>query len=49
MKTKVDMNNKEREFYGIGVGPGDSELVTLKAVRIIKSVDCFFAPRAGYS
>jgi precorrin-2/cobalt-factor-2 C20-methyltransferase len=40
------MNNKEGEFYGIGVGPGDSELVTLKAVRIIKSVDCVFAPRA---
>ena len=46
MKTKVDMNNKGGEFYGIGVGPGDSELITLKAVRIIKSVDCIFAPRA---
>ncbi len=46
MKTKVDMNNEEGVFYGIGVGPGDSELVTLKAVRIIKSVDCIFAPRA---
>ena len=40
------MNNNLGEFYGIGVGPGDSELVTLKAVRIIKSVDCVFAPRA---
>ena len=46
MKIKVDMNNNLGEFYGIGVGPGDSELVTLKAVRIIKSVDCIFAPRA---
>jgi len=46
MKSKVDMNNSLGEFYGIGVGPGDSELVTLKAVRIIKSVDCIFAPRA---
>jgi len=46
MKTKVDMNNETGEFYGIGVGPGDSELVTVKAVRIIKSVDCIFAPRA---
>lgn len=46
MKSKADMNNKVGEFYGIGVGPGDSELVTLKAVRIIKSVDCIFAPRA---
>ncbi len=40
------MNNETGEFYGIGVGPGDSELVTVKAVRIIKSVDCIFAPRA---
>ncbi len=40
------MNNKVGEFYGIGVGPGDSELITLKALRIIKSVDCIFAPRA---
>jgi precorrin-2/cobalt-factor-2 C20-methyltransferase len=40
------MNNKTGDFYGIGVGPGDSELLTVKAVRIIKSVDCIFAPRA---
>ncbi|KHE92174.1 MAG: precorrin-2 C20-methyltransferase [Candidatus Scalindua brodae] len=46
MKTKVYMNNETGEFYGIGVGPGDSELITVKAVRIIKSVDCIFAPRA---
>ena len=46
MKTKVDMNNEAGNFYGIGVGPGDSELLTLKAVRIIKEVDCIFAPRA---
>ena len=46
MKTKVDMNNGAGNFYGIGVGPGDSELLTIKAARIIKSVDCIFAPRA---
>jgi precorrin-2/cobalt-factor-2 C20-methyltransferase len=40
------MNSEAGDFYGIGVGPGDSELVTVKAVRIIKSVDCIFAPRA---
>ncbi len=34
-------------FYGIGVGPGDKELITLKAVRIIKSADCIFVPKAG--
>jgi precorrin-2/cobalt-factor-2 C20-methyltransferase len=46
MKTRVDMNKEPGEFYGIGVGPGDNELLTVKAVRIIKEVDCIFAPRA---
>ncbi len=40
------MNNGLGNFYGIGVGPGDNELLTLKAVRIIKSVDCVFVPKA---
>ncbi len=30
-------------FYGIGVGPGDPELLTLKAVRILHHVDIVFA------
>jgi len=42
----VNKDNATGEFYGVGVGPGDNELITLKAVRIIKSVDCIFAPRA---
>ena len=46
MKTRVDMNKEPGDFYGIGVGPGDNELLTVKAVRIIKEVDCIFAPRA---
>ena len=40
------MNKEAGNFYGVGVGPGDSELLTVKAVRIIKAVDCIFAPRA---
>lgn len=40
------MNNEFGNFYGVGVGPGDNELLTLKAVRIIKSVDCIFVPKA---
>jgi precorrin-2/cobalt-factor-2 C20-methyltransferase len=46
MKTRLDMKKETGNFYGIGVGPGDRELITIKAVRIIKSVNCIFAPRA---
>jgi len=31
-------------LYGIGVGPGDPELLTLKAVRIIRECDAIFVP-----
>lgn len=31
-------------FYGVGVGPGDPELVTLKAVRIIREVPVIAYP-----
>jgi len=30
-------------LYGIGVGPGDPELITLKAVKILRQVDVVFA------
>lgn len=30
-------------LFGIGVGPGDPELVTLKAVRVLGAVDAVFA------
>ncbi len=30
-------------LYGIGVGPGDPELITLKAVNILRRVDVVFA------
>lgn len=32
------------KLYGIGVGPGDPELMTLKAVRIIKECDIIAVP-----
>ena len=37
------MDVKAGVFYGIGVGPGDPELLTLKAVKVLKSVDIVFA------
>lgn len=33
-------------LYGIGVGPGDSELLTIKAVKIIEKCDVIVAPAA---
>ena len=35
------------KLYGIGVGPGDSELVTLKAARILGSVPVVFSPKSS--
>lgn len=32
------------KLYGIGVGPGDPELVTLKAVRVMKACDVIAIP-----
>lgn len=32
-------------FYGIGVGPGDPELLTVKAIHAIQEVDVIIAPK----
>lgn len=32
-------------FYGIGVGPGDPELLTVKAIRAMENVDVLIAPK----
>ena len=34
------------KFYGIGAGPGDSELVTVKAVNTIKKLDILYTPES---
>lgn len=31
-------------FYGLGVGPGDRELVTIKAVNVLKNIDVLIIP-----
>ena len=34
------------KFYGIGTGPGDSSLVTVKAVNVLKNIDILYTPEA---
>lgn len=36
----------ENKFYGVGVGPGDPELITLKGLNALKRADVIFAPKA---
>jgi len=38
---------KKGILYGVGIGPGDPELITLKAVNIIRRVDVIFAPSSS--
>lgn len=33
------------KLYAVGIGPGDPELLTLKAVRILREVPCIFVPK----
>ena len=38
------MNGK---FYAVGVGPGDPDLLTVKAIKTIKDCDIIVAPKSG--
>lgn len=41
------MNNKPTgRLFGIGVGPGDSDLITLKAVKTLKGLSTVFVPKS---
>ncbi|MEN3186885.1 MAG: precorrin-2 C(20)-methyltransferase [Atribacterota bacterium] len=35
------------KLYGIGVGPGDPELLTIKAIRVLEEVDLVVVPKGG--
>ncbi|MDD6032796.1 MAG: SAM-dependent methyltransferase, partial [Oscillospiraceae bacterium] len=39
------MELKKGVFYGVGVGPGDPELMTLKAVRILTECPVIAVPQ----
>ena len=41
-----DNNSSRGTLYGIGIGPGDPELLTLKAREILRKVDTIFAPKS---
>lgn len=38
---------KKGKLYGVGVGPGDPELITLKAIRVLKAADVVAVPDKG--
>jgi precorrin-2/cobalt-factor-2 C20-methyltransferase len=39
-------SKKTGTFYGVGVGPGDPELLTLKALRILKAAPSIAVPKS---
>ena len=43
------MEQKRGVLYGVGVGPGDPELLTVKAIRVIREADVVAAPSTGTS
>lgn len=44
---KTERGKKMGKLYGIGVGPGDPELLTLKAHRILNAADVIFVLKGG--
>lgn len=43
-ETKKDKKMKRGKAYGVGVGPGDPELMTLRACRLIRENDVIAVP-----
>lgn len=46
MKNTENAEPSKGSFYGVGLGPGDPELMTLKAVRILEMADAIIVPKA---
>ena len=47
MWIMAQMTNRVGKLYGIGVGPGDPELMTLKAARLIRKCQIIAVPATG--
>lgn len=47
--TDQENNIEAGTLYGVGVGPGDPELLTLKAVRILSGSRCIYLPTSRLS
>ena len=44
LNTTMDHTEKAGKLWGVGIGPGDPELLTLKAVRILRQADVVMLP-----
>lgn len=44
LKEEIISKKKEGKLYGIGVGPGEPELMTIKAVQAVKACDMLVLP-----
>ena len=42
------MSDKRGTLYGVSVGPGDPELLTIKAVKVLEAADVIAAPNIGH-
>lgn len=42
MIKEIQMDKRLGTFYGIGVGPGEPDLITLKATKVLAKVDTIF-------
>ncbi len=45
-KTLKLLNSQTPKLYGIGIGPGDPKLLTLRAKEVLESVGTVFVPKA---
>lgn len=46
-RKAVEALHAEGKLWGVGVGPGDPELLTLKAARVLEQADVILAPDTG--